>query len=391
MSAPAPPAAPAAALPAAGVVRAGPEHLELLADFYRRAWDPGATAAGVRAARRAAAARNPVAPGEEPPTFLFVAGGRAVGHVGTLPARIWTPAGERSAHWVKGLMVLPEHRNGPVGFLLLREAVRHLGCALAMVVAPEAHRLFAAAGFAEVGTLPDAVRLLDPARVLRRLDPAALGGRVPHAAEALVERLRGSPLASGAAGAAVRGALGAWSAVAGGTGGMRAVVLPELRPGEAGRLWARVRRALTCAPARDAAYLQARYREGGGYRLLGVYERGGLAGFAAVRPPRAEGDPRLGGVRVAALSELLFPPACPAVGRALLAGAETVARSLDADALLCSATHPAAAAALRRRGYLTLPGSVHVLLREVPGHSPLPRSLAAWWLTRGDSHADEVF
>jgi GNAT superfamily N-acetyltransferase len=374
-----------------GVVRAGPEHLELLADFYRRTWDPAATLPKVRAARRAAAARNPVHPGEEPPTFLFLAGGKAVGHVGTLPVRLWTAAGERSAHWVKGLMVLPEHRNGPVGFFLVREAVRHLGCALAMVVAPEARKLFAAAGFTDLGALPDAVRLLDPARVLRCIDPESLGAGLPRAARSAAGLLRRSPLAASAAGALASAALGAWTGMRGSGGGERAVVLPELPPGEAARLWARVRRALPAAPARDYGYLQARYAEAGGYRLLGVQGAGGLAGFAAVRPPRADGDPRLAGVRLATVSELVFPPERPRVARALLAGSEAVARSLDADALVCAATHPAAAEALRRRAYLPFPGTVHVLLREAPGEPPLPRSLAAWWLTRGDSHADEVF
>lgn len=148
---------------------------------------------------------------------------------------------------------------------------------------------------------------------------------------------------------------------------------------------------MDAAPTRDGAYLRGRYLGEDGYRLLGVYEAGALAGFAAVRPPRADGDPRLNGVRVATVSELVAPVDRPRILRALLAGAETVARSLDAHALLCSASHPAARAALRRRGCLPCPGNVHVLLREPPGAAPLPRALDGWWLTRGDSHADEVF
>ena len=387
MSAAAPSSTPTAAT--TGVVRAGPEHAAALADFYRATWDASATAASVRAARTAAAAANPVHPGEEPPIFLFLSGDRVVGHVGTIPIRLHTTDGDRPAHWVKGLMVLPEHRNGPVGFFLLREAVRHLGCALAMVVAPEARKLFEANGFADLGALPDAVRVLRPTRVLRRIDLDALGG-VPGRARGIATRVQRSPFASSLAGAAAAAALGGWSIVRGGTGGERAVVLPEFSPGEMNRLWTRAGRTLAAAPGRDAAYLAGRYGHGGS-RWLGVRESGGLAGFAAIRPPRAEGDPRLNGVRIATVSELVFPPDRPAVARALLAGAETVARSLDADALLCGATHPAASRALRRRAFLPFPGRVHVLLREPPGEPPLPRALAEWWLTRGDSHADEVF
>lgn len=382
-------AAPAG--PATGVVRAGPEHADLLAAFYRRTWDAGATGASVRAARRMAAARNPVTPGEPPPTFLFLANGRAVGHLATIPVRLWTPAGERPAHWLKGLWVLPEHRNGPVGFYLVREALAQVGVALSAAVAPDALKLLQAAGMEELGVLPNAIRILDPIRVLRSIDVDALGGGLPRPARAAAARIRRSPVLSALAGTALRAATAGWTAVRGGTGGVHAVVLPELRAGELSRLWARARRGVDAAPARDGAYLRGRYLGEGGYRLLGVYEGGVLAGFAAVRPPRAEGDPRLNGVRVATVSELVAPVDRPRLVRALLAGAETVARSLDAHALLCSASHPAARAALRRRGCLPCPGNVHVLLREPPGAAPLPRTLDGWWLTRGDSHADEVF
>jgi GNAT superfamily N-acetyltransferase len=382
------PAAPA--VPLTGVIRAGPDQAELLAAFYRQAWDPAATADSVRAALRAAAARNPVRPGEPPPAFLFLADGRPVGHLGTIPVRLWTAAGERSAHWLKGLMVLPSHRNGPVGFYLVREALAQVELALSAAVAPEARALLRAAGMAEVGAIPNAVRLLHPARVLRAVD-ADSAAALPRPARAAAARIRRSPLLCALAGAAVRMACGAWAGVRGGTGGVYAVVLPEWRTGELARLWARTRRGLSAAPSRDPYSLRARYGGEGGYRLLGVYEGGVLAGFAAVRPPRAEGDPRLGGARVATLSEIVAPVDRPAVLRALLRGAETVARSLDADALLCSASHPRVRAALRRRAWLPFPGNVHLLLREPPGAPPLPRGLDAWWLTRGDSHADEVF
>ena len=388
-SASAPASAPAPTV--TGVVRAGDEHAELLASFYRETWEAAATAGSVLAARRAAAARNPVHPGEPPPTWLFLANGRPVGHLTTIPFRLWTAAGERPAHWLKGLMVLPAHRNGPVGFFLLREALHDVELALSAAVAPDARALLQAAGLTDLGALPNAVRVLNPGRVLRSIDPDALGAALPRPLRAAAARVRRSPALCTLGGALLRGAGAGWAGVRGGTGGMHAVVLPELRTGELSRLWARMRRGLAAAPSRDPAFLRARYGVQGGYRLLGVYEGGVLAGFAAVRPPRADGDPRLGGARVATVSELVAPLDRPAVPRALLEGAETVARSLEADALLCTASHPAARDALRRRAYLPFPGNVHLLLREPAGTAPLPRSLAAWWLTRGDSHADEVF
>ena len=74
-----------------------------------------------------------------------------------------------------------------------------------------------------------------------------------------------------------------------------------------------------------------------------------------------------------------------------MAGAEDVARQLQADALLVSPSHPAVEAVLRRRMYVGLPGNMYFLTRDSAGTLMLPDTLADWWLTRGDMEADEVF
>ncbi|HEU0054299.1 MAG TPA: hypothetical protein VFQ39_14025, partial [Longimicrobium sp.] len=208
-------------------------------------------------------------------------------------------------------------------------------------------------------------------------------------ARMVLDRVRRSPALAWLAGACIRAALALMSAVRDSPRHHRGWILPELPAAEAHRLWLRVRRQLAAAPSRDADHLYPRYVLDG-YRLIGVRERGGLVAMGAIRPPRPDGDPRLNGVRVATLSEILCPPDRPDAARALLATAEQVARGLDADALLCGASHRALDGALRRRGYLRVPGSVHVLHRAAPGDAP-PPPLAAWWLTRGDSLADEGF
>jgi hypothetical protein len=385
-AAPFPAAPPLSASHPAGarVVRAGPGDAGALAGFYRQTWDPDATAERVRAARRKAAAANTVAPGEEVPTFLFTLDGRVLGHLTTVPLRLWDGRAAHPAYWLKGLMVLPEARNGPVGFLLLREAVRQLPLTLAMAVAPEARRLFGALGFADLGALPDHVRVLEPARVLRALgregaEPPAAAARVPRA-------LLRSPAACALLGAAARAGLGAWSALADSPRLHRGWVLPELPAGEARRLWVRARAGVRAAAARDAADLEARYGAGG-YRWIGVRESGGLVALGVLRPPSPGGDPRLGGIAVATLSDLVVPPGRPDAARALLATAELAARGLGADALLCSASHRSLRGPLRRRGYLSTGARVHALLRA-PGLD-LPGDAGDWWLTRGDGLADE--
>jgi GNAT superfamily N-acetyltransferase len=379
--------------PAVEVTRADQRHLDSLAEFIRRVWDPTATFERVRRARAEAAEGNPVEPGRDIPTFLFLHEGRVVGHVSTIPVRVWQASGVQAVHWVKGLEVLPEYQNGPVGFLVLKHAVHELGPALSLAVRPAAHRLLQAVGFRDLGAVPNFLLPLSPARMLQRLDLAAHLPRVPRALRAtirLAQRTGLVALAGAAAGAATR----LWAAAASGPSRPFRTDTPVgLDPDECDDLWRRVRGQIHAGVVRDGRYLRWRYGRASAdrYRFVTVRDRGELVGIGALREPRSVGDPRLHGIRVATLSDLLCPPDRPGIALATLAAAATLARSLGADALLCTASHRSLAGPLRRRGFVRLPGNVHFLVREPAGDLGKPPALADWWITRGDSEADEVF
>jgi hypothetical protein len=130
------------------------------------------------------------------------------------------------------------------------------------------------------------------------------------------------------------------------------------------------------------------------YEAVSVYRRTGkreLVAVAVVRACSDSPDPRLRGIRVATVADVLFRPDDPAAGLAALAGAERIARRMGADAILCSTSHPAITSALRRRAYLRLPGNVHLMLRDPTGTAGLPLTVDAWWLMRGDASSDEAF
>jgi len=387
-------ASDAARAPAIEVTRAEQRHLDSLAEFIRRVWDPAATFERVRRARAEAAETNPVEPGRDIPTFLFLHEGRVVGHVSTIPVRVWQASGVRAVHWVKGLEVLPEYQNGPVGFLVLKHAVHELGPALSLAVRPAAHRLLQAVGFRDLGAVPNFLLPLSPARMLERLDLAVLDlPRVPGALRATIRLAQRTGLAA-VAGAAAGAATRLWAAVASGpSGGFQTDAPTGLDPDECDDLWRRVRGQIHAGVVRDGRYLRWRYGRGGAdrYRFVTVRDRGRLVGIGALREPRSVGDPRLHGIRVATLSDLLCPPDRPGIAFTTLGAATTLARSLDADALLCTASHRSLRGPLRRRGFVRLPGNVHFLVREPGGDGEPPTTLAEWWITRGDSEADEVF
>ena len=379
--------------PAVKLLRVSDEHDSALAAFYRATWSPQATADSVRCARRSAAVHNPVSPGDEPPSFIFIQDGKILGYLGTIPIRVWTQNRESLAHWVKGFMVLPEFRNGPIGFLLLRETLRNLNCAMALAVLPVVVGLSVQLGYTDLGRLSNFVRFLRPARLLSRLRLEEIGfPGLPiwlRRSAALGQRV-GLATAAGVC-------LDVFTRSAIGLRGRHPLsfTIEVSTPGsnEMDTLWQRARQTFAASLVRDSRYLNWRYLRDNSntYRFVAIRFKGDLRALAVIRKPRADGDPRLHGATVATLSEWIFPLDEPLAGLTALAGAEHVAGDLGADALLCSASHLIAFPLLRRRGFWKLPPNVHLLIRDSGNTCSLPNDLSDWWITRGDSNADDAF
>lgn len=381
--------------PVVEVRRVGPDITDAVAEFFRAVWDENATGDNVRAARAIAAAHNPVEPGGDVPAVVFLSDGKVLGYLGTIPVSFWNGRAETPTYWLKGLMVLPEHRNGPVGFNLVKEALKIVGPSGAIAAAPPARRLFTALGFVECGAIPNYIAVLRPARVLSSLDMGALGLTLPGWLPRALTLAQRTGLAT--VGGAIGGlGIDAWRWARGkGGGGLRIETGGSSPPREQlDALWRRARSSFTAAAVRDGTYLPWRYEPtaGGTYEAVAVWDRAGaLVAVAIVKKPRAQGDERLRGIMVATLSDILFPADRADAGLAALAGAEHIARRMGADAILCSATHPAVTALLPRRAYLRMPGNIYFLIRDPQRALDLPTVLDAWWVTRGDDGADETF
>ncbi|PYP10639.1 MAG: hypothetical protein DMD59_04955 [Gemmatimonadetes bacterium] len=376
------------------------EHADSVAAFFRAAWGENLTAEVVLAGWRKAAAENGAAPGEVPPTAIVLEGSRVIGYCGSIPHRLWDGVAEHPAYWVKGLMVLPEYRRGPIGFLVGKELATQLTRTTALVVAPAARRLFSALGYTDLGAVTNFVRPLRLASLARRLDAAELGLGLPRwltAGVRVAQRAGVARLAGGVVGLALDVAAGARGRAPSWLTTACAVDLPSRD--ELDELWHDARGAMAASPVRDGMYLRWRYgadaAEGGAaenrYSFITARDGQRLVGVAALLRPKAMSDPRLRGAHVATISDIVFAPGHTDVGLAVLAGVERVARSAGADAVLCTTSHRALARLLSRRSYLPLPGNVHFFLRDVSASARWPRDLASWWLARGDSAADEVF
>jgi len=374
------------------------EHAGAIAAFYRETWSPDATAESVLAARRRAAAENMVAPGETPPLALVLDGSRVIACCGSIPQRLWDGVAEYPAYCVKGLMVLSEYRRGPIGFLVGKALAERLSRATVLVVAPAARRLFRALGYTDLGAVTNFVRPLRPGSLAQRLDVGALGLRLPRwlaFGVRLAQRARVAGVAGGAAGVGLDLAAAVTRRTA-----ARFITACTVEPPareELDRVWRSSREAIVASPVRDGRYLRWRYgaaetaADENRYAFITVRDGTRLVGVAVLLQPRAISDPRLRGVRVATISDIVFPPERADVGLAVLAAVERAARSAGADAILATTSHGALARLLRRQAYAALPGNVHFFLHDATGTARWPRDLASWWLARGDGGADEVF
>ncbi len=369
------------------------ENIEMAAEFFRAVWDPDATAEKVRRGREQTARDDCFFSGQTAPAVLFIREGHALGYCGSIPILLWSGDKVQRAEWVKGLMVLPEHRNGPIGFFTLKELLRQLDLPLSLVVGEPARRLLAALGLKDLGRIPNFLRLLKAGSVLRKLDPEALGisERAPWSARAVkvVQRLKLTSLAGACIdiGRSLRvGSIGAAA--------RRLVVeAPATWPetAELDALWQDVRGEISVAPVRHGRYLQWRYAKSREYSLVTVRNSNRLEGIAIVRRPQPKGDPRLNGIRLSVLSDLVFSPHHPDAASALLRGVDDLSRIMGAEAVLSSASHSAVVSALRRHGVVSIPANMHLMVGHKTGQQPLPGDLSSWWITRGDSNADEVF
>jgi len=378
------------------IVEAEVGHIEALAEFIRAAWNPAGSAESVLASRLEAAAKNLAEPGVPPPTWIALRAGRVLGYVTTIPVRFWDGSRAWPGYWLKGLMVLPEFRNGPIGYAVMKAAAARLPRSGGLAVASPARRLFVALGYADLGPIPNWIRPLAPGAMLSRLDLEAVGlAGMPNWLPPFMRVARATGLA------AVIGWIGGWAlrgiAATSRLGGMGLETMEPSQPPAArdlDALWEAARPDFPSGVVRDASYLLERYpmSTADPYQWVLVLRRGVLAGAAILRRPRAAGDPRLRGIRVATLVDLVFVPADSAAGLALLGAAEAAGRSMGAEAILATSSARILDRLLRRQCYVALPGNVHLLYRDASGEGAhFSDSLSEWWLTRGDGNSDEVF
>jgi hypothetical protein len=355
-----------------------PELAEACDRFIQRVWprsdEPNATAVDRDAT--------------VPPRVLFLKEQEVIGHVATTPVRLAVHGRLLDASWAIGLVVLPEHRNGPVAPLLMKKLNEAVDIGLTLHVEDAALRVFKGVGWRHLGVIPQYVRVLRA-----RAFVTAFAGRGRQFLPARWARLW--PWLSAAAGpvAALVATGFTGLAVLGAPGRRRAagVTVAEERGFDPSytALAERVKDKLGVWVFRDERYLSARYgARMGAYRLLAARGDGGLLGYCLVKIRQFADDPRMGDIRMGTLVDCVFDPDQPAVLDALLGSAITVCRRERVDVVFCAASLRALRARLGRHAFVEMPGTLNAAFHDRTQALADDPPLDAWHLMRGDSDAD---
>ena len=317
-----------------------------------------------------------------------------VGYLGSIPTGFWDGRQEVDAYWIKGFMVEPSYRNGPLGYQLAKMMRDVTGLAGILVVASAARRLFEAVGFRDLGAIPNLVIPINSRRLLELADPDRLGLKSASRLQRMVLRVARGRIAARIGGTLIDLTL---SALAGAkrvaSRDVEAHVESTPPPKEEiDQLWRRMRESLDFCPTRSGAYIHWRYvGDGSGrYRFVHVRRGAQLVGLVVVRLPERLDDPRLAGLKVALMVDLMVDVRDRSAGTAALLAARRWARLPNCDAALLTLPQLHLRRVARGIGFIRVPGNIHFLIRAPRDTCVVPNTLDNAWVTRGDAWGDDI-
>ena len=335
-------------------------------------------------------------PEGRPPTFLFLKDEEAIGHISTIPVRVSCGSCIAPAYWVVGFMVLPDHRNGMVGPLLIKKVNETLDLAMTLHVEDNVLRIFKGLGWKHLGLIPQYVRILHPSRLLNNLQIKRMSFLSSHrrALGRYVRSIAGHPVTRWAVAGAYSAGLNIWLAanqlrLKRGHGDV--LEEKEFDPGY-DELWKRVGPKFEALIVRDRAYLVFRYgRQMHKYRLLACRQNDCLLGYCILKIKSFSKDARMGNARIGTIVDCLFDPSDLTALQSLIDGAVRLCETEGVEAIFCTASYLPLQRRLAVNGFIKLPGNLNFAYRDRLNTLSTEVPLDSWHLMRGDSDAASNF
>ena len=355
-------------------------------DFHRKVWPSKNLSAGDTPTN--------VHPGAvSSPVFLFLKSREIIGHLGTMPATVRNGQRTVGGHWIVGLMVLPEFRNGLVGPQLIKKVNDTLSFAMTLHVEESVSRIVKGLKWTHLGVIPQYVHVINGKRLAQQLRLDRIGflaqdrGVLPSVLRYLVKH----PVTHAVTGIGASILRSAWLCAVTRKPGRS----PDVTVGAEGgfdatydQLWEEVKDEFGALVVRDQAYLTAKYaKEQGAFRILAFRAQSRLRAFVIVKIRQFKDDERMGNARIATIIDCLFSPREDKPINWLLHEVRCMCEREEVDAIFCTASQRMLRQQLARHAYIEIPGSLRFAYfdRDHALDGPIP--LNGWHIMRGDADA----
>jgi hypothetical protein len=294
-------------------------------------------------------------------------------------------------------MVLPEHRNGPIGVYLIQKVNESFGLVMTLTVEQAPLRIFKGLGWRHLGILPQYIVMLKSYNLLSNIRLNNIGVR--HGQGVMTSRLLETTLNR----VGIRRilamvctsvfAIRSWRRILKTKEEQSFKVLEENDFNESyDVLWAQVADKFPALVARNQTYLSKRYgSQPARYRILACRKGGKLRSFCILTVKTFANDARMGNARIATIIDCLFDPQDSIALSSLIANAVRICEREGADAMLCTASHTQVQDTLRKCGFVGIPGNLNFVYYDRLKVIDESIGLESWHLMRGDCDADGNF
>lgn len=362
--------------------------LSSLIGFIRHVWDPATTQEKYLKERQQVFRENPYARDEGFPLGILLDGERVIGHVVSVPCRIWSHGIESPLYWNAGLHILEEYRGKRLGMVLPKLTTEKLSTITAFFVIEQQLKTHTKLGFTIPGKINDYIKILNVKNVAMKLDIGKMN-QIPG----IMRTLLGPP------GSFMRMPVSYGLSAVYGFYKLRGK--PRKNEHMAGcsmkfvdtfdervdLLWNRVKYSISCAQVRNSAYMNWQFNTRSGWMKVVAERRGELLGYALCSGRVFEKGEKLSGLKVLSIIDMLWDFEKPDVLAGMLHWIENYAREGGCDAVICSVNHIQTEKILRRKSFFKLPGTAYFIFYTQNKSLRLSPDMRDWFLTRGDADA----
>jgi len=356
--------------------------------FISNVWDKDLTIESYFIKRRNDFFGNPYCSIGGLPLALLVNDDKVIGHLTSIPCKLWALDHDNLMYWNAGLHLLDECRGRGLGSMLPQKMIDTLSVVIGFFVVPQQLKTHKKMGWTIVGKMPEYVKIINPEKFIRNIDISNI--------EQMPFKIR----------SAVRIINKLFSAIVAPVFSfLYPIYCTALKPinhheiprgtirivdefdSRIDQLWDRVKHKIRCAQVRNAAYMNWKFNKEKGWIKI-IYERGDqVLGYALCAKRDNSKESKLPGIRMYNIIDILWDMECyDALGH-MLDLIEKEACNENADVIVCSINHRYAQACLLKHAFIRIPGTVHFAFHSNNSELGLSPRLEDWFITRGDADA----